>query len=131
MTGRSGPGAGSAAADLGRTRRWLARAWPIVAVVLAFVLGWVASSLAGGAAQSLRTGGEFTGVVTVVNYNGSKFCFTPDGDGQQRCSIPYQLAGADPLEVGDHIRVTEATLHEADRSVEVYVVTAPLPSPSG
>jgi hypothetical protein len=83
-----------------RTSRRLRRGWPIVIVAGAFVLGWAAASVAASIAPvTLRTGDEFTGVITLVNYNGSKFCFTSDGDGKEHCSVSYQQTGSAALQV--------------------------------
>ena len=41
----------------------------------------------------LRVTREVSGIVTVVNYNGSAFCLDSDVSGEQFCSDPYQRRG--------------------------------------
>lgn len=101
-----------------------------LAIVGSFVAGWVAGTLRSftPAAGGLSIGSEITGVVTVVNYDGSKFCLAPDGGGEPQCSVAYRRPGAPPVRVGEHVRATTAQIHTGGGdSSDAFIVTSPEP----
>jgi hypothetical protein len=122
------------------TARWARRLrgwWPVAAVAVALVVGWVAAGLwtSGFGTANLRLGEQFAGTVTQVNSDGSAFCMTQEPGGQQRCSSAFQLVGSPHLQVGQHVEVASAVIWPQGNPIgtEVYIVTAPAPqaSPNG
>lgn len=108
-----------------RRLRRLTAIWPILAITVAFGLGWAGGSILPSAARSARLsiGQEIMGVVSIANHDGSKVCITPDGDRQQRCSVVYQLVGSAPLKVGDHVQIAVGSIRHGNISDEVFIVT--------
>lgn len=123
------------------TRRPLGRAlnsWPRLrwpaAIGAWLVVGLIGLSGLVSAADPgsthLRVTREVSGIVTVVNYNGSAFCLDPDGSSEQFSSGSYQRVGSAPLVVGEHVTGTVAWLSTGPSSaIEVFILTDPQPMP--
>ena len=110
-----------------RTLRWPAAvgAWLVVG---SLVLSGLVSAADPGS-RHLHVTREVSGIVTIVNDNGSAFCLDTDVTGEQYCSGSYQPLGSAPLVVGEHVTGTVAELSTgASSSTEVFIVTDPLPS---
>jgi hypothetical protein len=103
-----------------------ARGWPwqlVLVAALAFLLGW-AASLVWPAAAPLRLTEQLSGIVSVVNDDGAKFCVEPDGGGRQRCGVAYQPRDAPRLRVGDRVMVGVGRLRVGDATEEEIMVIA-------
>jgi hypothetical protein len=98
-----------------------------LAMIAAFALGWVAADawrMATGS-ERVRLQGDDGGVVTFVNVDGSKFCFTSDRDGKEQCGAAFPAA---PIEVGQHVEVTVARVPLGPDAAKLYwIVTLPSP----
>jgi hypothetical protein len=107
--------------EAGAVRRW---PWQLLLVAaLAFILGWAASLVWPGTAP-IRLTEQLSGIVSVVNENGAKFCMEPDGAGRQRCGVAYQPRDAPRLRVGDRVMVGVGRLRVGDATEEEIMVIA-------
>lgn len=96
----------------------------LLAAALGFALGW-AASLAWAGRAPLTLTDHLAGPVSVVNEDGAKFCFEPEGGGQQRCGVAYQRRDAPSLRVGDRVTVGVGRLRVGDaREEEIMVIEA-------
>ncbi|HYU48758.1 MAG TPA: hypothetical protein VEO91_02360 [Candidatus Limnocylindria bacterium] len=99
----------------------------IIVAIAAFALGWVAATTWAAATGSERVHleGDDGGVVTFVNVDGSKFCFTSDRDGQEQCGAAYKAVA---VEVGQRVEVTVARVPLRPDVAKLYwIVTLPPP----
>ena len=108
--------------------RWPAAIGAGLVIGLIVLSGLVSASDPGS--TPLHVTGELSGIVTVVNYNGSAFCLDTDGSGVQFCSNPYQRVGSAPLVVGEHVTGSVALLSTGPSSAtEVFILTDPQLTP--
>jgi hypothetical protein len=97
----------------------------IVAIVASFATGWVAATAWSTdlGSERVHLKGDDGGVVTFVNVDGSKFCFTSDRDGKEQCGAAYRAAA---VEVGQRVEVTVARVPlGADAAKLYWIVTLP------
>jgi hypothetical protein len=100
----------------------------VVAIVTAFVVGWAAATgwAALAASERVRLQGDDEGVVTFVNVDGTKFCFTSDRDDREHCGAAYR---ASPVELGQRVEVTAARVRLRQDVADVYWIVTTPPSP--
>ena len=96
----------------------------MLVAVVSFGAGWFASTaLSGPALTHVALRGDDGGNVTVVNGDGTKFCFTSDLDHQEHCG---ETLNPPALAVGDRIAVTLVRIPEGPGlAVEEYIVVSP------
>ena len=131
-----GPGPGPEPGAVRRFRTsWHALRWPVaIAAWLPILLIAVVTlvNAADPGSRHVRAIREVTGVVSVVNYNGTKFCLgtaTNIGD-DQFCSAVYAFADAPPLYVGERVSGTVIRVDSGPTmAFEAFVVTDPPPAP--
>ncbi len=107
---------------------WLAyripAAWCVLAVVVALGIGAsLAALLSPRPPSALDADSQISGVVTLVNEDGTSFCLTGEKDDEQHCSEVYLPPGSAPLEVGESVAATIAFVPARGGSQEVYIVT--------
>jgi hypothetical protein len=97
-----------------------------VASVVAFLLGWAAATgwAARTGSERISLLGDDQGVVTFVNVDGSKFCFTSDRDDREHCGAAYS---APAVEIGQRVEVTavRVPLRRDVADVTWIVITPP------
>jgi hypothetical protein len=99
----------------------------VAVIVASFVTGWVGATGFGAATASERVHlqGDDRGVVTFVNVDGSKFCFTSDRDGKEQCGAAYR---ATAVVVGERVEVTVARVPLGPEASKLtWIVTLPSP----
>jgi hypothetical protein len=102
---------------IGRPAGWLL---PLM-LALALAAGWFARTAWTGDGR-LRIVGRTSGVVSVVNITGAKFCLQPHDGSAQRCGVAYERRDSPPLAVGDDVSVTIAELKTANGATEVFIL---------
>jgi len=96
-----------------------------LAIVASFALGWAAARSMATGSERLRLQGDDGGVVTFVNVDGSKFCFTSERDGNEQCGAAFR---ATAVELGQHVEVTVARVPLGpDTAKQYWIVTLPPP----
>lgn len=108
-------------------RRWTNPVRLIVislAIVIAFASGAAfALLLSSSPTASVDPALQLSGVITIVNEDGTSFCFTGDRDQAQHCSEAYLPPGSAPLEVGERVEVTVTMVRVGGLVQEIYIVT--------
>jgi hypothetical protein len=119
---------GRSATAIERTRRdpirVSARRWLSSGALAAFLLlagatiGYLSSK-----SGTVTLHSELVGTVSVVNSTGAKFCLAPSGGGEDRCGLAYQRLDAAPLQMGQEVRITVASIKQpGGTAVEVFVI---------
>ncbi len=95
------------------------------AVVGAIVLTAVTTVLLLPPAPTIVQSGErITGLVTIVDADGTSLCLTGDADGEQHCSEIFLPPSAPAIRVGERIAVTSVIIAGTDGvHQEVFLVT--------
>jgi hypothetical protein len=113
--------------------RWRLLRWPMAIgawSVLALIGLAGMSNAAAPTTATLHLTRDVSGVVQIVNVDGSKFCLLDDRTQDQFCSVVWQPASVGRLQVGEHVSGTVALLPIGpSSSEEIFVLTDPRPSP--
>lgn len=99
----------------------------VAAALIGFFLGqsWARNS------GTVRPADDRAGVITMVNFDGAKFCIKDDSTQEIVCGVDVMVPGAPTLVVGQHVSVTRTWIEQAGGvPVEVFVVANPAPVPS-
>ncbi len=97
------------------------------AAVIGFSLGqsWARNS------GTVRPAEDRAGVITLVNFDGAKFCLKDDATQETVCGVDVMVPGEPVLAVGQHVSVTRTWIQQVGGvPVEVFVVSNPAPLPS-
>jgi len=95
----------------------------VLVAVLAFVLGWLASTVWLGF-EPLRYEGTLEGTVALVNEDGSKLCLEPDRGGDQRCGVLAGPPEALTPVVGDHVTIVVGWLRRSESlEQQIFLIT--------
>lgn len=107
--------------------------WPLAVgamAILALVGIAGMTKAATPASTTLRLARDVSGVVQIVNFDGSKFCLLDDRTRDQFCSVVWQPPSVGKLQVGEHVSGTVALLPIGpSSSEEIFVLTDPRPAP--
>jgi len=114
-------------------RWWRRLRWPM-AIGAWSVLGLIGvAGIVQAAPQTpatLHVSRDVSGIVQIVNFDGSKFCLLDDHTASEFCSVVWQPASVARLQVGEHVSGTVALLPLGpSSSEEIFVMTDPRPSP--
>lgn len=99
----------------------------VAAALIGFYLGqsWARNS------GTVRPAEDRAGVITLVNFDGAKFCLKDDSTQEIVCGVDVMVPGVPALAVGQHVSVTRTWIQQAGGvPVEVFVVSNPAPVPS-
>ena len=72
---------------------------------------------------------DISGIVQVVNFDGSKFCLLDDRTASEFCSVVWQPPSVPKLEVGEHVSGTVALMPVGLTSSEEIFVMSDRASP--
>jgi hypothetical protein len=103
----------------------------VVAIIAALALGAFLGQSWARNSGTVRPADDRAGVITLVNFDGAKFCLKDDATQEIICGVDVMVPGEPPLAVGQHVSVTRTWIQQVGGvPVEVFVVSNPAPVPS-